>query len=173
MCIGQFGSWVLLQEPEPNRSGLREVKMENIWLSVEVVNLGKQRKTTQSFNITNWYIQCMNVISDVGSSCKNLSQTHEGGQKELCLTICGYQRTISENKGFFSLENPKSVAAFVFIEIRTLPLSPKKFEYCELKWLISEFTVCHGVWKFWSISQWKFPPNPWISWTSISSRRWL
>ena len=75
----------------------------------------------------------MCVISDVESSCINQSQTHEGGQKEIGLTLCGYQRTISENKGFFSLENLKSVAAFVFIEIRTLPLSPKKFEYCELK----------------------------------------
>ena len=68
-----------------------------------------------------------------------------------------------------TLEFLKSVAAFVFIEIRTIPPPPQKFINCELKYFISEFTVCHGVWKFLSINQWKFPPNPWISWTSIFS----
>ena len=72
---------------------------------------------------------------------------------------------ISENnireQRFLSLENLKSVAAFVFTEIRTLPLPPKKYEYCELKYFIFQKSQSAMASKSYDQSTSEsFPPTP-------------
>ena len=125
MCIGLFGSWVLLQEPERNRWGLRGGQ------NGKYLTLcgGCQYQRTKNyddpvFQFNQLVYSMYECYFRSWVLLQELEPNTWGRSKGNMFDPLWISENNIREQRFLTLENLKSVAAFVFIEIRTLPPPP-------------------------------------------------